>query len=81
MAQVAKLSNESSSTLKQLVRLTGDTQIHLIEEALIAYLKLYQLRQLNDAYAKLRQDEALWQEELAEREVLEQTLEDGLSNG
>ena len=53
-----------------------DHQIEISEESRRENL----LRETNAAYERLKQNEAAWQAELAERELWEQTLMDGIES-
>jgi hypothetical protein len=50
----------------------------VLDKAIEDYRRYLFLVQANKAFEALRQDEDLWQEELAERQLWDQTLADGV---
>lgn len=76
----AKISGRSKKIIQEIVHATGESQISIIEHAVLAYHREWRMQKLNEAYSKLQQNNQAWNEELKERSILEQTLEDGLED-
>jgi hypothetical protein len=72
------LSNTSHETLIKLAETSGETMQTVLDKAIENYRRYVFLVQANQAFAALRQNKELWQEELAEREVWDQTMADGV---
>jgi hypothetical protein len=81
MPNQAKISDRSKKIIREIVYETGESQISIIEHAVLAYHREWRMQKLNEAYAKLREDKQGWKEELKERFILEKTSEDGLEDG
>lgn len=73
------LSNAAHQTLIKLVETSGETMQTVLDKAIENYRRHIFLMQANQAFAALRQNEELWHEELAERELWDQTIADGVS--
>lgn len=80
MTVQAKISGRSKKIIQEIVRETGESQIAVIEHAVLAYHREWRMQKLNEDYAKLKQNKKAWKEELKERSVLEKTSEDGLKD-
>lgn len=76
----AKISERSKKIIREIVRETGESQIAIIEHAVLAYHREWRMQKLNEAYAKLKQDKRAWKEELKERSLLENSSDDGLKD-
>jgi hypothetical protein len=59
---------------------TGETIQTVLDKAIENYPRYIFLLQANEAFAALRQNEALWQEELAERQAWDRTIADGVED-
>lgn len=81
MAIQAKISERSKKSIQEIVRTTGESQIDVIEHAVLAYLREWRMQKLNEAYARLKQNKQAWKEELHERSILDKTSGDGLEDG
>jgi hypothetical protein len=77
-APTVRISEASHRTLKELAEQTGQTMIEVLDKALDAYRRKLFFEQMNDGYAELRADPKAWAEHLAERELWDATLMDGL---
>jgi predicted DNA-binding protein len=64
--------------LKGLARAAGKPMSAVLEEAVERYEADRFFRDADAAYQRLRADPEAWKQELAERSLLEQTLQDGL---
>jgi len=73
------LSETAHETLVKLAETSGETIQTVLDRAIENYRRYVFLMQANRAFADLRKNEALWQEELEEREVWDQSLSDGMS--
>jgi hypothetical protein len=51
----------------------------VLDKAIESYRRYVFLLQANQAFAALKQNEELWQEELAERGLWDQTMADGVA--
>lgn len=80
MAVPAKITSKSKKVIQEIVHETGESQVSVIEHAVLAYHREWRLQKINEAYAKLKGNKKAWNEELKERSVLEQTSEDGLED-
>lgn len=80
MTNQAKISTRSKKIIQEIVHETGESQIAIIEHAVLAYHREWRMQKINEAYAKLKNDRRAWKEELKERSILEQTSEDGLKD-
>jgi hypothetical protein len=72
------ISETTHQTLLTLAETSGETFQTILEQAVENYRRSLFLMQANQAFAALRENQALWQEELAERQEWEQTLADGV---
>ncbi|MFM6163644.1 MAG: hypothetical protein ACKPE1_20935 [Dolichospermum sp.] len=61
-----------------LVDSSGETLQTVLDKAIENYRRYIFLVQANEAFATLRKNETLWQEEISERQAWEQTLADGV---
>ena len=77
---MVRVSEHTHLTLRTLSAETGEPMQELIAEAVEAFRRRRILELTNAAYAAIRSDPALWQEELDEREVWDATLRDGLED-
>jgi hypothetical protein len=80
MTVQAKISGKSKKVIQEIVRCTGESQIAVIEHAVLAYHREWRMQKINEAYAKLKQNKRAWKEELKERSSLEETSNDGLED-
>jgi predicted DNA-binding protein len=64
--------------LKGLARAAGKPMSAVLEEAVERYEADRFFRDADAAYQRLRADPEAWKQELAERSLLEQTLQDGM---
>ena len=76
----AKISERSKKIIREIVHETGESQIAVIERAVLAYHREWRMQKVSEAYAKLKENKRNWKEELKERSILEQTSEDGLED-
>ena len=80
MALTARISPASDAIIQEMVNKTGKTKIVIIEEALESYRFRERMRLFNESYKTLQGDQKKWDQELEDREELEGTLKDGLSD-
>lgn len=80
MSIQAKISGRSKKIIQEIVHETGESQITVIEHAVLVYHREWRMQKLNEAYAKLKQSKKSWKEELKERAILEKTSKDGLED-
>lgn len=80
MARTARISPMSDAIIHELANKTGKSKIVIIEEALESYRFRERMRLFNESYENLQADKKKWAEELKERNELEGTLMDGLSD-
>ncbi len=76
MATQARISPEAHKKLVRLAAETGQTHQEVIDVALRNYEREMFLQQMNAGFARLREDEDAWREELAERGEWDTTLAD-----
>lgn len=72
------ISETTHKTLLQLAQSSGDDLVTIIDRAVENYRRYVFLVQADRAFAKLRQDETLWQQEIAERQLWDLTIADGV---
>jgi hypothetical protein len=75
-----RISSNSYQILKTLSLEKGQTMQSLIDQALEDLRRRKMLEATNAAFATLKADKNLWNEELAERRLWEKTLADGAEN-
>ncbi len=73
-----RISAQSYQILKTLSREQGQTMQSLIDSALEDLRRRKVLEATNQAFAALKANESEWTEELAERELWDNTLSDGV---
>lgn len=76
----AKISALSARRLDRLQRIYHQPKTIIIDLALKKYEDQILLDEINEGYARLKADKKAWKEELEEREELEGTIGDGLSD-
>jgi hypothetical protein len=79
-APTVRISEASHQILKELADQTGQTMMDVLDKALDAYRRKLFFEQLNAGYAELRADPEAWAEHLAERQLWDATLMDGLDS-
>ncbi|MEB3293905.1 MAG: hypothetical protein VKJ24_12170 [Synechococcales bacterium] len=72
------VSETAHKTLLTLMESSGDTMQAILDRAIENYRRYLFLVRANEAFAVLKQNEALWQDEVAERQIWDQTLADGV---
>lgn len=73
-----RVSSNSYQILKQLAKDEGQTMQSLIDSALEDLRRRKMLEATSLAFAALKANKTEWQEEVAERELWENTLSDGV---
>ncbi|MEW5954117.1 MAG: toxin-antitoxin system protein [Bacillota bacterium] len=79
MSATVRISQASWQALRQIAAQAGEPMQAVLDKAIEAYRRQCFLQKANEAYAALRENTAAWQEEIAEREAWDITLEDGLN--
>ncbi len=77
-APTIPINEGSHRILKELAEQTGQTMTDVLDKAIEAYRRKLFIEQLNAGYAELRADPKAWAEHLAERQLWDSTLMDGL---
>ncbi len=72
------ISETTHKTLLQLARSSGDDLVTIVDRAVENYRRYIFLVQTDRAFAILKQNEELWQEEIAERQSWDVTSGDGI---
>ena len=72
------INPKSLETLKKLSMSSGETIPTIVEKAIENYRRQIFLIEANRAFTALRENETLWQEELAERQIWDNAIADGL---
>jgi hypothetical protein len=72
------VSENTHRTLISIVESSGETMQSVVDQAIENYRRSIFLAKANEAFIALRQNETLWQEELTERGLWEQTIADGV---
>ena len=78
MSATVRISQASWQVLRQIAAQAGEPMQAVLDKAIEAYRRQCFLQKANEAYAALRENTEAWQEEIAEREVWDITLGDGL---
>ena len=80
MSRLIRVSDLAYSKLDKMVENTGFSCQEIIDKAVATLEREMMLKQANEAYAMLRKDKTLWQEEQEEVALWGATLRDGLEN-
>jgi hypothetical protein len=75
-----RISDTDHRVLQSLATKTGKQHQEIIHEALDSYQRERLLDEINEGYARLRSDKALWVEVKGERRILEEAGADGLGD-
>ena len=75
-----RISSQSYQILKTLAQDNSQTMQSVIDQALEDLRRRKILEATNEAFSTLKANQDLWQEEIAERKVWENTLSDGVEN-
>lgn len=75
-----RISDTDHRVLQNLATKTGKQHQEIIHEALDSYQRERLLDEINEGYARLRSDKALWAEVKGERRILEEAGADGLGD-
>ena len=75
-----RVSEETHELLRKLAAATGEPMQRVLERAVENYRRERFYAEFNAAFERLRADPVAWEEELAERALLENTLADGLDD-
>jgi hypothetical protein len=73
------ISETTHKTLLQLAQSSGDDLVTIMDRAVENYRRYIFLVQADRAFATLKQNEELWQEEIAERQAWDVTIADGVT--
>ena len=73
-----RIKHETKRALDQIANQTGQKTQDVLDRAIDAYRRHIFLEQANRAYTALRQDDARWAEEIAERKAWDTTFDDDL---
>jgi hypothetical protein len=73
-----RISAHARAILRELARHEGKPIQAVLDEAIDHYQRERLLDEANAAYARLKNDQLAWKEELAERQQWDVTLADGL---
>ena len=80
MSRLIRVSDSAYSKLDKIVENTGFSRQEVIDRAVANLEREMILQQANEAYAMLRKDKKLWQEEQEEMALWDATLSDGLKD-
>jgi hypothetical protein len=72
-----RISSRSAQILKKIAKAKGESLQQVLDEAVEAHRRSLILKETNSAYARLKNDPALWDEEKSERNLWAETLTDG----
>lgn len=73
----ARIQKDDHALLAVIAKRRGMQHQQVLHEALELYDRHTFLDELNASFAQLRENKPLWEEELAERELWDNTLNDG----
>ncbi len=74
-----RIKSETHAKLRDIARSSGMSMPEVLDEAVEALRRTRLLDDTSRAFEMLRSDPKAWRAELAERELWEATLEDGLA--
>ena len=72
-----RISKRSADILKKIAKKQGESLQQVLDEAVEEHRRALILREANSAYARLKKDPELWEEEKLERDLWAETLTDG----
>ena len=72
-----RISKHSARILKMIARQKGESLQKVLDEAVEEHRRTLILKEANSAYARLKNDSSLWDEEQQERDAWAVTLTDG----
>jgi predicted transcriptional regulator len=75
-----RVSEHTHELLRKLAEATGEPLQMVLERAVESYRREQFYAEFNAAFERLRADPVAWEEELAERALLEGTVADGLGD-
>jgi predicted transcriptional regulator len=75
-----RISRSSHAALRVLAEETDESMTEILDKAIEAYRRQRFLDGLNADFAALRQNKAAWTEELAERDLWDAAVGDGLED-
>ena len=73
-----RISSRSKAALRELAKRQGKPMQAVLDEAIECYQREKFLDEVNAAYGRLRGDPKAWKEELAERQIWDRALRDGI---
>ena len=73
-----RITDNTKNILKSLALKTGKSMLEIIEQSVEIYKRKIFLEECNKAYGALKSNPAEWQEELKERQLSDNTINDGL---
>lgn len=77
-ADTVAIQPQTHAKLRELAETEGRGETEILDAAIDAYYRRRLLEGMNAGYARLRKDPQAWAEELAERELWDKTLADGV---
>jgi hypothetical protein len=75
-----RISARSKAALRELSRQEGKPMQTVLDDAIERYRRDVFFRELDEGYARLQSNPEAWREELAERQLWDTALDDGLEN-
>ncbi len=72
-----RISKRSAQILKVIAKQKGESLQRVLDEAVEEHRRTLILKEANSAYARLKTDSSLWDEEQQERDAWDITLTDG----
>lgn len=72
-----RISKRSAGILKNIAKKQGKSLQQVLDEAVEEHRRTLILKEANGAYARLKKEPALWEEEKLERDLWAETLTDG----
>lgn len=80
MSKLVRVSDEAYSKIDQIAQNTGFSRQDIIDKAIINLEREAIFKKANEAYAAIRNDPKLWQEEQEELALWDSSLGDGLED-
>lgn len=80
MSKILRVSEEAYSKLHQIALKSGSSKQEILDQALQNLERENILKQANEAYAAVKKDPKLWQEQQEELALWETSLADGLED-
>ena len=76
--QTVRIAATDHAALSQMARESGQAMSEVLSDAIHELQRNRLLQKTNEAYARLKEDKAAWEQELLERSAWDGALQDGM---